>query len=387
MHLESPTKRIHGLDSLRSIAILLVLMYHYMVFVSDEASFGILSQIGWMGVDLFFVLSGYLIGNQIFKALKSGSGFSLSRFYIRRALRTLPNYYFVLALYFLFPLALGGKAVTPLWQFLSFTQNFDLRPGAAFSHAWSLCIEEQFYLILPVLALLLARLKQSVKAGWWVLLGFMCTAVLLRSWAWRNVGTDFDEYYAHIYYASLGRFDELLPGVALAMLKNFHPQQWQRAQQHGHLSLLAGSGLFLAVVYLFQQHFFHKGIGFVWFTTAFGYSLLAISFALLTLSALSPNSWLYRIRIPGAAPLALCSYALYLIHKPLMNVLIGPFAKLGLDVKAASGIALMFVFSYAAAYLMFVLLETPFMRVRQRYFPGNSAHRPVVQDSHLRATS
>lgn len=98
---------MHGLDTLRAAAITLVFMYHYMVFVSHENTFGFLSEIGWVGVDLFFALSGYLIGNQIFSALANGEIISLKAFYARRFFRTLPNYYVVLALYFLLPFFAG----------------------------------------------------------------------------------------------------------------------------------------------------------------------------------------------------------------------------------------------------------------------------------------
>ena len=79
--------RVFGLDTLRAAAILLVFMYHYQVFVSGEDTFGWLSTIGWVGVDLFFVLSGYLIGNQIFAELRRTETLSLKRFYARRFLR------------------------------------------------------------------------------------------------------------------------------------------------------------------------------------------------------------------------------------------------------------------------------------------------------------
>ncbi|MBI3283383.1 MAG: acyltransferase, partial [Burkholderiales bacterium] len=309
------SQRNHGLDTLRAGAIALVLMFHYMAFVSHEASFGVLSQIGWIGVDLFFVLSGYLIGNQIMAPLAAGQSFSLKNFYLRRLLRTLPNFYVVLALYFLFPQLLGGKPVTPLWQFLTFTQNLGLRPGAAFSHAWSLCIEawslcieEQFYLLLPAIALLLAASFKTVRAGWALLALAMLGAIAARLWMWQKVGMDANDYYQHIYYSSLCRFDELLPGVALAMLKNFHPQQWQTLQKHGQKSLLAGLALTGFSAYLFLEKLYVAGQGFSWLVTSSGYTLLACGFALLTLAALSPGSWLARWRIPGAAQLALWSY-------------------------------------------------------------------------------
>ena len=110
----SDKTRLDGLATLRAIAINIVLIYHYKVVVSPENLFGFIGSLGWTGVDLFFVLSGYLIGNQVLSAFAKGQDFSLKLFYIRRFLRTLPNYYFVLALYFLFPVALGGTATAPL---------------------------------------------------------------------------------------------------------------------------------------------------------------------------------------------------------------------------------------------------------------------------------
>lgn len=360
--------RINGLDTLRACAILLVLMYHYMVFVSHEPSFGFLSEIGWVGVDLFFVLSGYLIGNQIFAGLKSSSGFSLKNFYIRRALRTLPNFYVVLAIYFLFPIEAGGKAVTPLWKFLTFTQNFDLKPGSAFSHAWSLSIEEQFYVILPLCAIATIALLKSVRAMWVVLLSAMAGAALMRYLMWQQVGENGIQYYVTIYYSSWCRFDELLPGVALALLKNFHPVIWDRALKRGHLSLVCGAILSGLVMLLFTRYSYVDGQGFLWFTTTFGYTLLACGFALLTLAGLSPDSILYRWRIPGAGSLALWSYALYLVHKPLMNALLRPFELWGWSVKSWPGIGAMFAISVLAAYVLFMLVETPLMQIRDRYF-------------------
>ena len=154
----TPAKsRNPGLDTLRAGAIALVFMYHYMVFVSGHRTFGWLSEVGWVGVDLFFVLSGYLIANQLFAGMARGQALSLPRFYARRAFRTLPVFWLVLAAFALFPAAMGGRPPPPWWRFLTFTQNIGLQPGTAFSHAWSLCIEEQFYLLLPLAVLALVR--------------------------------------------------------------------------------------------------------------------------------------------------------------------------------------------------------------------------------------
>lgn len=133
------------------------------------------------GVDLFFVLSGYLISNQLFSDLVRGRALSLKAYYARRLLRTLPNFYVVLALYFLFPLVLGGSSAPPLWKFLTFAQNRGLQAGTAFSHAWSLCIEEQFYLLLPALVLLAARYGKSIRAAWFVLGVLVLAGIAIRS--------------------------------------------------------------------------------------------------------------------------------------------------------------------------------------------------------------
>ncbi|MEP7295428.1 MAG: acyltransferase family protein [Burkholderiales bacterium] len=152
-----------------------------------------------------------------------GERLSLVRFYARRALRTWPVFWLVLAAYFLFPAAMGGKPPPPLWRFLTFTQNIGLQPGTAFSHAWSLCIEEQFYLVLP-LALLAALRLGSRRAQAWMLLGGLVLVGIGARWLyWEAYGREasgrLDAYYANVYYGTLCRFDEFLPGVALALLK------------------------------------------------------------------------------------------------------------------------------------------------------------------------
>ena len=366
LHLQA---RLNGLDTLRACAILLVLMYHYMVFVSKQPSFGFLSEIGWIGVDLFFVLSGYLIGNQIFSELKKTSDFSIKRFYARRFLRTLPNFYVVLAIYFLFPIAAGGNPVTPLWKFLTFTQNLELKPGSAFSHAWSLSIEEQFYVALPLVALLSLAWIKSLRTMWLILITAMIGAACMRYAMWTNVGSDGTKYYVTIYYSTWTRFDELLPGVILALLKNYHSNTWSQLQKRPHVSLIFGAALSGLAMFLFTHYSFDDEVGFLWFTTTFGYTLLSCGFALLCLSALSPTSYLNRISIPGASTLAVWSYAWYLIHKPVMNALIKPFKEIGLSATTWPGIAAMFGVSLVAAYVLYTVVETPFMRLRERYFP------------------
>lgn len=155
------SERLYGLDHLRAAAILLVFMYHYRAFKHPDWIDSI-GRFGWTGVDLFFVLSGFLISGQLFQEIKNTGEIGLKTFYIKRFFRIFPAYFFTLFLYFTFPFFREREALSPLWKFVSFTQNYGLNVinRGTFSHAWSLCIEEQFYLILPLLLLILLLIKR-----------------------------------------------------------------------------------------------------------------------------------------------------------------------------------------------------------------------------------
>ena len=371
----SDKNRLDGLDTLRAIAIVIVLIYHYKVVVSRENLFGFISSVGWTGVDLFFVLSGFLIGNQILSAFSKGQDFSLKLFYIRRFLRTLPNYYFVLALYFIFPVALGGTATASLWSFLTFTQNLGLGPGETFTHSWSLCIEEQFYLIFPVIALLIAYSRRSIGLAWTAIVGAMLLAMFLRGFNWYVHGEEnisARSFMEHIYYSSFTRFDELLPGVAIALLKNFHPTVYAALLRKGNLLLLAGLASVGTMFYVFLNYEYISGFGRTFEVVTFGYSFLAISFAILVLAALSPYSWLNRIRIPGATHIALWSYAIYLIHKPLFQVLKAPLTEYGIDIHGGLGVTIIMTVSIFCGWALYFLVESPFMKLRERFYPSTT---------------
>jgi peptidoglycan/LPS O-acetylase OafA/YrhL len=364
--------RIHGLDTLRALAVTLVVLHHYVLFVSDADTFGWVGEIGWAGVDLFFALSGYLIGNQIFQALRAPDGLSLTRFYARRLLRTLPNFYVVLALYALWPAFRGEPPMLPLWQYLSFTQNIRLEPGTAFSHAWSLCIEEQFYMLLPACALLAVALGRRGSLRWaWAAFGLAFAAgVAVRAGTWLQ-GQDARNwlhfYYKYIYYSSLCRADELLAGVALALLKNFHGAAWARLMGQGRLLLVAGcAASALALRWFLVDHY---GL----WTTMFGYPLLALGCALLILAALAPDSPLHRVRVPCAGSLALWSYAIYLVHKQVSILAARPLGEAGYGPEHPLTIAVALASSVLAGWLLYRLVETPFMRLRARWVPRNAA--------------
>lgn len=365
--------RYHGLDTLRAAAIILVFMFHYYVATHNPLLSFTIGSIGWVGVDLFFVLSGYLIGNQIFSTFIRHAQLSLKTFYFRRCLRTLPNYLFVLGLYFFIPIFREQPLTTPLWKFLTFTQNFNLNLSA-FSHAWSLCIEEQFYFILPLIIFLLTN-KNKLRICWF-LIGFILFAgIILRSSLWliyiQHVGNKFPLYMSKIYYPSFCRLDGLVLGVSIALLKNFYKSTWHNLTQKGNWFMLIG-----IIGCYFTCYPIPKLFEFV--PTAFGYLLRSVSFASLLVAALSSRTLLYRIKIPGAFTLSTWSYAIYLTHKQIIHI---TQSILSNSIIAKSNLLILMsaiLFSLIGGWLLYTFVETPFLRFRDKFTKSKLVDQPYT---------
>jgi len=371
--MSTTSTRVNGLDTLRALAVTLVVLHHYVLFVSDAPTFGWVGEVGWVGVDLFFALSGYLIGNQIFAALRGPGGFSLKHFYARRLLRTLPNYWVVLALYFLWPAFRGDAPLLPLWEYAGFVQNFALEPGSAFSHSWSLAIEEQFYMLLPAVALLGGLFGGSLRLAWTGIALAFVAGMLVRAELWREMAGQKYQlyfYFKYIYYSSLCRYDELLAGVALALLRNHHPGIWASLTRRGNLSGCLGLLACGVAFWFFLDDRYGFGI------TVFGFPLMALGFSLLIIAAVAQGSALRSIRVPGAGALAVWSYAIYLLHKPVCVMAAKWMKGHGFGAEHPLTIAVLLALSVLTGWLLYKLVETPFMKLRERYVPSN-ALRPV----------
>ena len=363
-----PSARAPGPDLLRAVAIAWIMLYH---LESHGLRLpGRLIAYGWMGVDLFFVLSGYLIGWQLLRPWALGTPPAWrpwwTQFMLRRALRILPAYGTVLALYVLLPASREAELMRPLWQFLTFTIN--VLPGApearAFSHAWSLCVEEHFYVLLPPVAWWLARRPAAGKTVA-VALGVLLGCMLLRAWLWRQElaplqgqGAYVGRFIALIYMPSPVRLDGLLMGVMLAVVRGFRPAWWAALMARGTLLLGAGmAGLALAMWLLRGVPDF-AGI-------VFGYPLLSCSLACVLAGCLSEQSWPGRWRVPGAAALATLAFSLYLTHKQVYHAL---DAYLG-DALGGSPVLVFCLYNGAAllaAAALYWLVERPGLRLRTR---------------------
>ena len=356
------SNRLPGLDLLRAIAIVWVMLFHSFLVGGLGPDFAWLSRFGWAGVDIFFVLSGFLIGTQVLRGLRKGAAFSFGDFYARRAWRILPAFVVVLALYACFPALREAPGLQPWWQFVTFTMNvlIDYERNQAFSHAWSLCVEEHFYLVFPLLAWWLTRWASASRFV------AVCAAVVLAGIALR--GATWVHYAAidpprnwfieELYYPTWMRLDGLLVGVMLAALRVYRPQAWARLQLRSNTWLLGGVALCGLSFWLFRER---TGLA----ANTIGWPLLSFGFGLLVFAGADAASFIGRWRVPGVGWLAAISYSLYLSHKIAFHVVQLALAPL----MRGSGLLLFAAYALATLLLgaaLHHLVERPFLRLRDQ---------------------
>jgi len=220
---KTPDEREHGLDLLRASAILLVLFYHSADLPTPPEAIAEVLRFGWMGVDLFFVLSGFLIGRQVFATPAGVPATSkLRTFWIKRWFRTLPLYYVVLLAYFAKPFVFHVPFKGEAWRFLTFTQNF--APLTDFIPSWSLCVEEQFYLGFPIVAFVLLA-RQRVGAWFWLVP--LVASVVFRYVVWAGAqpeGVTYETWGDKILWVTYTHLDGISVGVFLAATE----RSWSR---------------------------------------------------------------------------------------------------------------------------------------------------------------
>lgn len=375
---EKLQSRAVGPDVLRSLAILLVMLVHLPVEATPSMLVGVRTY-AWLGVDIFFVLSGFLIGNQLFKEVSRTGGINLKSFYLRRAFRILPAFYVVLGLYAVFPVLRDAPTMQPFWTFATFTVNFDFDPrvGRAFTQAWSLCVEEHFYLVLPLLVLLLHR---RIGTHWslFIAASLLLAGLALRYAIWEHqVGTlvyagklreAFAVYLRDVYYPTYTRLDGLVFGVVLAVARHFKPELCNRYAPP-RVALPLGLAFVASAIVLFSLRGPLEGTNlFLVFQAQLGavagFPLISIGIALIFCAMLDLEPFLRRLPFPGAAAVATLSYSLYLTHKSVFHVDRLVFGEEAL--KGGFGFAVYLATSFAVATVLWFCVERTFLLVRDR---------------------
>jgi peptidoglycan/LPS O-acetylase OafA/YrhL len=372
--------RIVALDGLRGAAILLVVVWHYFYFYPDPnhhptallpklyVYFERCIALGWSGVDLFFVLSGFLIGGILIEVRTSPSYFRT--FYLRRCFRIIPVYYAWIALYILLLLGfsfarhVGSIGEPRIWyelgaQFVFFQNlgfiHYSGVGGAWFTATWSLAVEEQFYLVAPMIVRWLTS-----RALFWLLIVVVLLAPFLRVLVHYcfppTMGLD------PAYILMPCRADSLAIGMLVAIL-------WRRPQSHRWLEdhrwiLYNLFGVFLSgVVALLTYSPSPRSIA----MQSVGFSWLAIFFALLLLLTLvnpeGPIASLASMR--WLRELGNVSYCLYIIHQAVnlfCHAILQPAMVGQSDWRVIAVPVVACIVSYLIAKLSFTYFEQPLLR-------------------------
>src|SRR5579862_1036612 len=263
------------LDILRGAAILLVLGDHWVIYPANAGKFRPLAQalsnIGWTGVVLFFVLSGFLIGGLLMQEIQTYGRLDVQRFLVRRAFKIWPAYYLYLAFLFVaIGLRSGGRwghALHLLKPNLVHLQNYTYHQAAYAGHTWSLAIEEHFYLVLPFLLVFLASTNRK-RLDWipWIALALTLVCLGLRL---MHHGQVFHTYM--IQNPTHFRVDSLFTGVMLAYWYHFRPDLF------ASLARRRGPLLVVALLFVLPAAIFRTSKNeFMW---TFGYTIVSIGCA------------------------------------------------------------------------------------------------------------
>lgn len=366
---ETPVKqsRLYGLDHLRTLAITLVFIFHYSRLFPHPGWMDLVSKFGWTGVDLFFVLSGYLISSQLFEGIATQNTIRSKEFFLKRLFRIVPPYIVVVATYFCFPYVHEREGLAPLWKYLTFTLNLglDLRTQGTFSHAWSLCIEEQFYLILPLILIFLVQFN-LFKKSYWILIVLFLAGFVIRYVAYNQFVLPHIEeedswayWYRQIYYPTYCRLDGLLVGVAIAALLQFKPRIKERLSQYGNLLLLLSFFILVCAYFICMDE---ESIT----ATVYGFPFVSLGYGVMVLAAVCERSVLYKFRLVATSFIASWSYAVYLVHKFVIHIAQDQFAKFKLSKDSTVMFLICTLTVLAVAWAMNKIVERPFLKLRNR---------------------
>jgi peptidoglycan/LPS O-acetylase OafA/YrhL len=359
-------RKLPGLDGLRAISVAFVLLFHQYVF-----------PFGWIGVQIFFVLSGFLITRLLHRARNQPLGPYLRGFYGRRALRIFPLYYAVLA--GLTALALTPARAAGLRESLpyayTYTYNFYYALRASgysylITHFWTLCVEEQFYLVWPFVIFFCS--ERNLPR---LLLGLVLTGPLVRLVLAHVISpagaTPLDWHLA---------FQVLTPthvdAFAIGAYVSLYPVARPRPALAAASAVFFSAGLFL-VLKLHQPWLsfgypigMGAGYAYVW-----GYSLVNLCSALLIATLARRELWPAFFEARPIAYLGKISYGLYIIHYPIQSGV----EKVLPHGSTLAHIALQSVITVALASASFYLWEARFLRLKDRWFPNVSTAKVAPQ--------
>lgn len=346
-------KHWRSLDVLRAIAVLLVLGRHH-------TGNDLLHRVGWIGVDLFFVLSGFLVSGLVFDEVRRTGTFRPWRFLVRRGFKIYPSFYVLIVVSAVYMYVTGWEM--GLMNHLAELFFFQSYHEALWPHTWSLAVEEHFYflLVVAVVVLLLARLRLTWK--WLVLIAIgvfvCCLSLRILALVEPVAGIRFRLFATHL------RLDSMMAGVLLAAWYRYRPISFKRTFHRR--SWFAWALMLLGLTPALLHQVEHPVVTTVGFTGLWVAGAIAVGMAVLPVR--KEERGVFTALLSGLAWIGGISYTTYLWH---MFVLVGlngldhttgwSFGEFDLLVYA--------VISVAVGWFMSLIVERPFLKIRERYFP------------------
>jgi peptidoglycan/LPS O-acetylase OafA/YrhL len=375
--------RFPALHGMRVIAILTVIAYHVTwIFGAEQGieldpGFFTQSLTIFFGMDLFFVLSGFLIGSILLRSVATSGVQHIGRFYLRRIFRTFPSYYLVLTFLVLaFGLTAHQREHLP-WEYVYGTNFLPLDRGQTVMFwGWSLALEEQFYLLVPFLFLLL-QLFRRVEVRLAMLTALWLTALVVRlaiyygGQPWNDM-----DLYGAVYFRTHTRFDPLVAGILIAIVHQRWGKDiaaWLKAPFHRALLALPALGCFWFLLRSALTLPEHAQIirMFLWGTLT-----SVMYFGIVPLALYTDGAIVRFLSAPFFRRLATLGYGVYLVHIPIIDHIMVPAGKAAQTAHYSMlyvwplALASTFLFSVAVAYLLHVLVEKPSLRLRDRIAGG-----------------
>ena len=343
------TKRILNLDLFRGLAIIAVVFFHLTQMFAGYEVNAHFYKWGGYGVELFFVLSGFLVGGLFYK--QTGK-VNLLKFWFLRIFRTYPPY--LIALIFSFLTVYFTRHEKFSFQYLIFIQNF-FNTIPYFKISWSLCVEEHFYLAFPFFILFLKMLKVKIKGQFifWIIL------ILLPTFLRWKFGDNLHAGFGYYETASYFRSD----GIAIGCFFAFLVYRIKIKMQFSTFSKT------LTIIFFFASILFNDLFQHLFFTYCVGYLILNISlFFLISLFYFSKNFALSKYKfIPHVASMA---YSIYLTHAVIINFMGSIYSKYHANVYLIYPLTAFLV--YIVGFAFFKLVEQPTIQFRNYYFLPNS---------------
>ncbi len=366
-----------GLDVLRGVAVLLVLVAH---LPAGPASVVVQAcqMTGWIGVDLFFVLSGFLVSGLLFREHQRNGRLDVGRFLIRRGLKIYPAYYAFLAVTLVgFVVANAELGWVSAGSHVVYLQNYlflvSTKPPDLWGHTWTLAVEEHFYLLLAGTFWLLARRRSAnpFPAVPWICLGTSAVCLGLRAASMQWLPHSYATHYSPTHL----RLDSLTTGVAFSYLLHYHRDATTRLVRSWTLPLASvGLAMFLGLPLTVELH----STRWMW---TYGFSLVALGGVLLV-AVVVVRDWSSIALLRPVAFVGRCSYSVYLWHGvALLPVGLYHFVVLRTGVPpgmpAYVGVCIAYVGTAIALGVAATrLVEDPVLRLRDRVWPSFATSQP-----------